>query len=379
MLTLKGDEKAMPQDIRFSIIIPCYNVAEYIPICLDSILKNNMRDGEIILVDDGSTDNFDAVCANYLGVDSISTIKSFSIDGGVEIHIVKQNNKGVSAARNKGISEANGDILLFVDPDDTVPYNWISEIRKKFDEYKYDMVLFGYNQFCEDSTECSVVLPHTEYDVFSNGEIVKEVFPNFYGYSVTHVKNYLRYGIFNSDKEWGAVWRAAYRYSFIKKNGVSFNEKIILNEDGIFNMWCFVKAESVGVINKPLYNYFLRDSGSMSQAKKNRLMDNKTYLLDERAAICSYLQKKGQSVSIRDYAGSNVFSVLELMAQGQSNGYNGILPYIKRSEIQESIRLVPMGKKLRYTVPVILLKIHGYRILWMIFRIFQLIGVKINV
>ena len=91
--------------MQFSIVIPVYNVAPYLRECVDSVLAQNSTDYEIILVDDGSTDNSPAICDEY--AEKYSQIK-----------VIHKANGGLSDARNFGIKKAQGDYLMFLDSDD---------------------------------------------------------------------------------------------------------------------------------------------------------------------------------------------------------------------------------------------------------------------
>ena len=90
-----------------SIIVPVYNVEEYLRECVDSILNQTYSDVEVILVDDGSTDQSGNICDEYAKMDS-------------RIKVIHKKNGGVSAARNTGIGEASGEYLMFVDSDDAI-------------------------------------------------------------------------------------------------------------------------------------------------------------------------------------------------------------------------------------------------------------------
>ena len=94
--------------IKISVIIPIYNMEEYLPQCLDSIVSQTLREIEILCIDDGSTDGSEEVLKLYCDRDS-------------RIRVIKQNNQGVSCARNLGIEEASGKYVIFMDPDDWYP------------------------------------------------------------------------------------------------------------------------------------------------------------------------------------------------------------------------------------------------------------------
>lgn len=113
----------------FSIIIPCYNSSRYIERCLDSILRQDNDDIEIIVINDGSTDNTLEKLKKYHGIQSIK--------------IINKDNQGVSIARNVGLSVARGDYIIFVDSDDWVKPGYFSFCKKHLLNSKVDILLLN--------------------------------------------------------------------------------------------------------------------------------------------------------------------------------------------------------------------------------------------
>ena len=105
-----------------SVIIPVYRTEKYLPRCLDSLLVQEFEDFELILVDDGSPDNCGKICDEYANRDR-------------RIKVIHQANTGVSAARNRGISEASGDYIVFVDSDDWVGPHYISDLMNSDSDF----------------------------------------------------------------------------------------------------------------------------------------------------------------------------------------------------------------------------------------------------
>lgn len=114
-----------------SIIIPAYNVEEYLSVCLASIVEQNSLDLEVLIVDDGSTDNTNKIAISYQ--------EKYS-----NIRVVTQQNQGVSQARNIGIKEACGEYLFFVDADDKLLPNAIKEFKKKISTTSSDAIMINY-------------------------------------------------------------------------------------------------------------------------------------------------------------------------------------------------------------------------------------------
>ena len=112
---------------RFSVIVPVYNVAEFLPQCMDSMLPQLDEDVQLILVDDGSTDGSGDICDQYADV----------------AQVIHQTNRGVASARNAGLAAAQGEYLAWVDPDDWVAPDWMEKIRAGTADAP-DMLLFDY-------------------------------------------------------------------------------------------------------------------------------------------------------------------------------------------------------------------------------------------
>ena len=105
-------------DIKFSIIVPAYNVADYIGDCLDSILNQTYKNFEVLVVNDGSTDNTHNICEYYKNKDS-------------RILVFNKTNGGLSDARNYGMKRATGEYIVFIDSDDYIHTNSLEEFSKK--------------------------------------------------------------------------------------------------------------------------------------------------------------------------------------------------------------------------------------------------------
>lgn len=363
--------------MKYSIILPCYNVAKYLNRCLDSIYSNNnISDCEVILVDDGSTDNFKKICKKYFDVTDELLAKSeseFEFGGGY-VQIISQENCGVSAARNMGMRKAKGEYILFVDPDDYVMQGLLESLDEKLNTAVFDMILYGFVEENQIRNSVQNILPKIENDILSNKEAIEKLFPQYIGYSVEHVKNWLHTGEFNPKKEWGSVWRVAYRREFLIENKILFDSKIVLNEDGIFNALCISRAEKIGTINKCLYYYIVRTTGSMSQRMKENLVQNKLALLEARENITSKMEKSSENI----FAGSTVFSIFELMATSNLQSWNSIQRYIHHPLVQSSIKVMPIGVKFKYTVPIVLLKLKWNYFLFLSIQLCKKIGVSLN-
>ena len=149
-------------NILLSVIIPCYNCEHYIEKTLDSLNKSISKDInrniEIIFVDDGSTDN------------SLSIAELFFESKDFNTKILKQRNKGVSEARNYGLSVASGKYIFFLDSDDFVVINFFEEILKKINRYNFDVLLFGFNKVNDSKLLWTYNEQYTYNDKVETGE-----------------------------------------------------------------------------------------------------------------------------------------------------------------------------------------------------------------
>ena len=123
--------------MKISVIIPVYNVEPFLPACLDSVLAQTHRDLEIILVDDGSADSSGAICDRYAGMDP-------------RIRVIHQENGGVSLARNRGLELATGELISFIDSDDTLEPDMYEQLVHHMQTHGADISHCGYKHLVRD-------------------------------------------------------------------------------------------------------------------------------------------------------------------------------------------------------------------------------------
>lgn len=170
----------MNYNLLISVIIPVYNVENYIRKTLDSVLEQTYKNYEIILVDDGSTDGSGKICDEY--VSSCS-----------QIRVIHQNNQGVSVARNVGIKEAKGDYLFFLDGDDWLSSNAFDELVSLVYDDKADIAAIN---IFNVTNEKAVYLPETTKTTYTSKEAMTMFFDDPGVFGSVNGKLYKR-GIFN--------------------------------------------------------------------------------------------------------------------------------------------------------------------------------------
>lgn len=226
---------------KISVIIPIYNNAAYLPQCLDSLLSQSFQDFEGILVDDGSTDGSATVCDDYQRKDN--RLKVYHIQ-----------NQGVSYARNYGIEKATGEWISFVDSDDWITTDFLA-------------TLYAYTDENTDVVMGSLFFNVGEKEIMrscSKPCIRKEEFPSYP--LATLVPDCSRAdGLFVSLEILSSACNKLTRKSLLDTYHIRFNEKVFLNEDGLFHLMCYMKAKDFIIIDTPLYHYRIRKNSSNYQ------------------------------------------------------------------------------------------------------------------
>jgi len=194
----------MKEDL-ITIIVPIYNAERFLDNCISSIIRQNYKNIEILLVVDGSPDRSIEICKKYKKNDK-------------RISIIEKKNGGVSSARNIGIKNSKGKYILFVDSDDTLSESAISLLYNTINE-GYDFVIGNY------------FIPQQE----RYGNVIEKEF-NYNKIFQCKVYNRKCYDLNDKVGNTRTVWGKIYKSSIIKSNNILFDENIKLFEDGIFNI-----------------------------------------------------------------------------------------------------------------------------------------------
>lgn len=380
----------MNSDYIYSVIIPCYNVEKYIRRCFESIFNNNISSCELIIVNDGATDDTKSIIYDYFNYDGEDQkIITISLDNSVCVKILNKENGGLSNARNVALDIARGKYIIFVDPDDYVKEDWFDTICSSLVS-EPDMLIMGYimNMYNEHEElfQTEIREPHEKYDLRSNKDVMEILFPKYAGHSIDNILKWAN----DSKKlhelsEFGSVWRVIYKRSLIINNGIRFDEKIKLNEDGTFNMCCLCYAQTVCSVPDAVYCYESRNSGLLNTVKRNAdmsdaLIHNKLCLLHKREEIAKQYQKlTGIEIPLSVYAGSNVLSILELFAKYPLHKWNKVKLYLKECGVKKAVDIMPLTKKMSFTVPLIFMKLHMYFFLFVVVRVLKKCNFNIQV
>lgn len=217
-------------NIKVSIIVPVYNSEKYIGSTLDSIINQDFNGFEVIVIDDGSTD------------DSLKIIEEKLSKSAVAHEIIHQENSGVSSARNLGIEKAQGEYLVFVDSDDYITGNHLSELYNG--ETDFSLIQFIKKEGEKSSAPNHISKRLMSCDEFIRMELNMQVPFNF--------------------------WQLMYKASIINDNGIRFNPDYIYGEDIEFALKALSFGNEVAISNEVTYYYIQHDESAIKTSEYRR-------------------------------------------------------------------------------------------------------------
>lgn len=225
-----------------SVIIPVYNVEKYLSRCLESVLRQTYKQLEIILVDDGATDNSLEICNKYAARDE-------------RIKVFHKENEGLGLTRNYGIKKATGRYVAFIDSDDFIVDDAIQVMYEKAEETGVDLVVAS--SFYKNEPRI-VLLEERIYE----GTEVKDVLLTYMMGNLPKSEDMLSV----------SAWSKLYRLDLISKYNLEFpSERKLIWEDIVFNMEYLLVCNKVYISHKSLYNYCFNGESITHQYKPNKL------------------------------------------------------------------------------------------------------------
>lgn len=235
-----------------SVIVPVYNVENSLAKCIDSIKNQTFTDLEIILINDGSTDNSGKTCDDYAKNDS-------------RIKVIHQKNSGVSAARNTGIKISTGDYLTFVDSDDWLEMDMYEEMCKIVQkESDIDIIMCDFKNIKNNSVV--QISADIRKGFYSKQEIIAELYP-----TLLVTENFGRIPIVS-------VWSCLFKSILLKNKNINFNEKLLYSEDYLFMAEVMVNAKSFYYLKGNYFYNYLQYEDSRSKKFQPIWWENLLYL-----------------------------------------------------------------------------------------------------
>lgn len=233
----------------FSVIIPCYNCVKTLEATVNSIRVCGLSDYEILLIDDGSNDGTAELCDRLCGKYE-------------RIRCVHQSNKGVSAARNRGIDEARGEYIWFVDSDDTVDEDSLRGVLKTALLKKPDMLLFGMS-----------------FDYYNNGKMyLRETLNPPSEGSVTLGELKQTFAEYYNSNSLTTACNKLLRSDLLKKCGTRFREDMFLMEDYLFVLELLPFCKEIYSLRKPIYRYRQAEDEKSAYRRLQRIENLAEYI-----------------------------------------------------------------------------------------------------
>lgn len=276
-----------------TVIVPVYQVKEYLAKCIESILEQTYSNIEVILIDDGSNDGSEKICDTFANIDS-------------RVKVIHQKNKGVSAARNIGLENSNGKYICFIDADDYIDEKYISELYKMCKENEADISICG---ICNVLNNKPSNKSNEIQKVYKANEAIQEVFKEKYFNCVVWAKMFKR-NMFDS-----------YR----------FNTNTSISEDLEIIYKIFKQANKIAVnTGKYLYFYLIRANSAL-HSKYNSKYEETLRIIEDAIDFFSE-QDELKVCIIKKYVNASYDCIKKAM---EDNKYN--------KELGKKIR-----KKLKY-------------------------------
>lgn len=268
--------------VKFSIIIPVYNVYDYIKKCLDSVFEQSFKDFEVIVINDGTLDNSMDIVSNY------------------DVKVINQKNSGLSVARNNGVKEAKGEYILFLDSDDYLEVDTLEKLNDSLDNNP-DIVRFQ----------------------------IKEVFDN-------KVNNYNEIGFKGKNGVDAFFLISKYHYienawcylikrSYYLENNFSFKAGMIHEDFGVIPL-VIIKASLVNSIEYLGYNYVQRDNSIMSNESYDKKRKKADDMYNHYLYLISQINKLNLDNGVfKSYAANSVLIKISNLKYGDYKKYLKLL------------------------------------------------------
>ena len=230
---------------RISIIVPIFNVEDYLYKCIESLRAQTLKDIEIILVNDGSTDSSLAICRSFVDKDK-------------RIKLINKVNGGVSSARNAGLDIARGQYVGFVDPDDWIEPDMFNNMYHTISMTNTDICICNY--FIEYPQRSIATLLPFKQDILDRADIVNGLIANMLSGQTLDSGELLIMG---------SVWRLLIRNDFVHKHKLRFPLEVPLMEDLVFVVNALLNARSVSIDNGLYYHYVIRRGSAVNRYRRN--------------------------------------------------------------------------------------------------------------
>lgn len=308
--------------IDVSVIVPVYNAEEYIGNTLDSIINQDFKNFEVVVIDDGSTDESLEIISEKLSRSDIS------------YNIVHQENSGVSSARNRGIEAAKGEYLVFIDADDYVTGNHLSELYNG--KTDFSMVQF----------------------IKKDGDRLST--PHHFSAELMYCEDFIRKEL-NMEMPFN-FWQLMYRASLVNDNGIRFNPDLVYGEDIDFALRALIYGDEIAISNEATYYYIQHTDSAINTTEFRRFE-----IVDILENIAGFYRNQGRD----DLAELIVTSRIPKAIFGNMNyffyndyDFNEVISKMKELDLMEKLSKYEGDSKFKSKIRLFLLSPKLYYKTW---------------
>jgi len=304
-----------------TIIVPVYNVEKYLNRCIQSCVNQTYRNLEIVLVDDGSTDNCPQMCDQWGMQDS-------------RINVIHKKNAGLGEARNTGLTIATGEYVCFLDSDDYLEINAIEKASMVVkDNMDVDAVLWGFANQSVKGSITSVHVPQVPDLIYENTEIERYILPRLIA-----PEKYLDTNL------WMSACAGLYSLNTIKNNNWEFvSERNIISEDVYSLLGLFGYMKKIAILSKCMYYYCENETSLTHSFRKDRIEKIESFY-DECIKICELHQYSEEvKISLSYPYLSNMIAAMKMITKSNDKNiykYRIVKNTIKSRHFQRVIKTI---------------------------------------
>jgi len=317
-----------------SIIVPVYNSSDVLCECVNSLINQDYENIEIILVDDGSTDNSGEICDSFQEKDK-------------RVKVIHKKNEGQSAARNLGIQESSGDYVMFIDSDDWLDLDAVSTLVSYADENDLDVTRFNYIREFESK---SIPKKNTflEEKIYEDEEC-KKLCRQILGLVRKELSNPENINFLSS------VCFNVFRKKILLEKGITFKDLKLIGsfEDGLFNFETFMHINRFGYVDRCFYHYRKTNDNSSSKKYRENYMEKQLRLFAYLKEISSNYFLKSEIEE--SYSSRVVYTSMELCfnALRGNRKYREVKEILKNEELKKArrrfkLKYLPLKWKIYY-------------------------------
>lgn len=281
-----------------SIVIPVYNVENYLDRCIQSVINQTYKNLQIILVDDGSTDSSGMICDEYGGKD-------------FRITVLHTENKGVSSARNTGIIYATGEFLMFVDADDALETYAIEQLIHQFLIHDVDVITYGWS-IVDENSQSFVAKKEAYVQLDDKAHVIHRI-----------LEHYSAYG-------GGYPWNKIWKLSSVQMQ--HFDEELFYFEDLEWTVRMLIQIKKMMVFPECLYQYYVHESGVTHSSSKDEEKELSYHKALQKIIVNLESVKDEQVWFVQKYTQELVNGILDATRKKRYKLQNQLVQYTHRIE-----------------------------------------------